>query len=132
MTLLELSVDVTRIAESLEKIVFLLEKLVYPPPAPELKVQQATVDDLYTASPEALQQMQEHVRDFAQLHRVVPGSEAFDRELLEWESQQRSLHGENWKGPDWAEAFIAAAQGGPGRSDRASADTGSTAERSTG
>ena len=108
MTLVELHVDLARVAQALEKIVYLLEKLVYPPPPPEVPVQQATLDDLHTISPEDHQRIGEEVMAFAELHRVVPGSEAFDRELVDWEQRQRSLNGERWEAPDWVAAFTAA------------------------
>ena len=112
MTLVELHVDVARVANALEKIVSLLEKLVLPPPPADLKIRQATVDDLRIVTPEDQVRMLQEQMAFGELHRVVPGSEAFDRELVVWEQEQRSLHGEEWKAPDWAAAFVAAQQQG--------------------
>src|SRR5215471_11671633 len=112
MKLLEIQVDLSRVADALERIVFLLEKLVFPPPPADLKIAQATLDDLHVVTPEDQARIQQEQMAFAELHRVLPGSEAFDRELLDWEERQRSIHGEKWQAPDWAAAFVAAAGGG--------------------
>ena len=115
MTLFEIHADVARVATALERIVFLLEKLVFPPEPAEVKVQQATLDDLRVVSPEVTERMHEAQMRFAEFHRVVPNSEAFAYELLAWEEEQRSIHGENWEPPDWAEIFASAYRGtGPG------------------
>lgn len=105
MTLVELHVDVGRIADALEKIVFLLEKLVFPPLPADVKVTQATLDDLHIVTPEDVARIAEDRERFAEIHRVVPGSEAFDAALLDWEAEQKELHGEGWEPPDWAEIF---------------------------
>lgn len=115
MTLVELHVDVGRIADALEKIQFLLEKLVFTPAPADVKVQQATLDDLHIITPDDLARQQAEQMAFAELHRVVPGSEAFDQELLEYADRQRSIHGVDWEAPDWAQAFIQAAGGRPVR-----------------
>lgn len=110
MTLVELHVDVARVADALEKLVFLVEKLVYPPAPMNASVQPATLADLYTPTEQDHLRIKNQQSAFAELHRVMPGSEAFDRELLLWEEEQRRIHGEEWKAPDWAFAFGAAAQ----------------------
>jgi len=51
MTLVELHVDVARVANALEKIAELLEKLVCEPPEADIPVQQSTLDDLHDTSP---------------------------------------------------------------------------------
>src|SRR5215471_1885908 len=101
MTLVELHVDLSRAADALERIALLLEKLVYPPAPAELKVHQATLDDLHIVTPEDQARMVAQQIAFGELHRVVPGSEAFEKYVLDWEEQQRSLHGEEWQAPDW-------------------------------
>lgn len=111
MTLVEFHVDVGRIADALEKIVYLLEKLVIPPLPADVKVTQATLDDLHIVSPEDVAKMAQDQARFAEIHRVVPGSEAFDAVLLDWEAEQRELHhGEDWKPPPWAEILAAASR----------------------
>lgn len=109
MTLFELHVDVGRIADALEKIVFLLEKLVYPPKPPEVKVEQATLDDIhYPSEEEYIRQMAE-MQEFAARYHVVPGSEAFGEALLMWEEEQKRLYGDEWQPPkDWRSVFAQA------------------------
>jgi len=107
MTLVELHVDLSRAADALEKIVFLLEKLAFPPPAAEVEVHQATLDDLHIVTPEDQERIAQEQLAFAERYRVVPGSEAFARELAAWEEEQRSLHGQDWQAPDWAAVFAA-------------------------
>jgi len=107
MTLVELHVDLSRTADALERIAFLLEQLAFPPKAQAAPVIQATVDDLHTVSPEDYASMRAEQMAFAERYRVVPGSEAFARELAAWEQEQRSLHGEAWQAPDWAAVFAA-------------------------
>lgn len=126
MTLVELHVDVARVANALEQIVDLLKKLVEVPPERDVKVHQATLDDLHIVSPEDLARQQQEQMAFAELHRVVPGSEAFDQELLEYAQRQRSIHGEDWQAPDWAEAFITAAGGRPVRERAEERETSSS------
>ena len=110
MTLVELHVDVGRIADALEKIQFLLEKLVYPPAPADIKVRQATLDDLHTVSEEDVTRMQAEQADFAARFRVTPGSPAMMQALADWEGEQRSIHGENWEAPeDWMSIFARAA-----------------------
>ena len=108
MTLLEVHSDVSRIADALERIVFLLEKLVLDSPPQDVKVVQATLDDLHIIDPEETQRIADAAMRFAELHRVVPGSQAFAEELLYWEAQQKEIHGEKWEAPDWAEIFAGA------------------------
>lgn len=111
MTLVEFHVDVGRIADALEKIVYLLEKLVIPPLPADVKVAQATLDDLHIVTPEDTARMKEDQMRFAAIHRVVPNSEAFDAAVLDWEAEQRELHhGEDWKPPDWAEILASASR----------------------
>lgn len=126
MTLVDLHVDMGRVADALEKIAFLLEKLAYPPLPADLKVIQATLDDLHVVSEDDILRQQAEQMAFAELHRVVPGSEAYDQELINWQKQQRNIHGEKWEAPDWAEAFIRAAGGRPHRepADEAAAPAG--------
>ena len=102
MTLVELHVDLARVADALERIVFLLEKLVFPPPPAEVKIHQATLDDLHTATPEEIARMQAEQMEFAERYRVVPNSPAMMQALMDWETEQRSLYGEDWQAPeDW-------------------------------
>jgi hypothetical protein len=117
MTLVDLHVDVGRVADALEKIVYLLEKLAFPPSPAPAQVQQATLDDLHIVTADDHQRIQEQWIAFAERYRVVPGSDAFFRELVGWEEEQRSIHGQEWQAPDWAAAFTAAARsaGGAGR-----------------
>lgn len=100
MTLVELHLDVSRVANALEKIASLLEKLVFEPRPQEVKVHQATLDDLHTVTEEDVARMQAEQMDFAERFRVVAGSPAMMRSLVDWEDQQRSIHGEKWQGPD--------------------------------
>ena len=124
MTLLELKVDIGRVADSLEKIVFLLEKLVFPPPPADVKVEQATLDDLRTVAPEDIERMRGEQAEFAERYNVVPGSPAFAQALMHWEEQQKAIYGEEWKAPDdWRTILAAAERGGPGREE-----TGAAAE----
>lgn len=76
MTLVELKVDLGRVADSLEKIVFLLEKLVFPPPPADVKVTQAKLDDLHIVTPEDTERMREEQAEFAERYQVVPNSPA--------------------------------------------------------
>jgi hypothetical protein len=111
MTLLELHADFSRVADALEKIVFLLEKLVFPPPPADVKVRQATLDDLHTTSEEDIAWMQADQKEFAERFGVVPGSPAMMQVMVDWEDQQRSIHGEDWQRPDkeaWRSIFAAA------------------------
>lgn len=113
MTLLELHVDVARVADALERIVFLLEKLVFPPRPADVKVHQATLDDLHTVTPEDVARMGAEQMEFAERFRVVPGTPAMSQAVQEWEAEQRSLYGEDWQAPeDWRTIFAAAARGG--------------------
>jgi hypothetical protein len=108
-SLIQFNIDITRVADSLERLVFLVEKLVFPPPPPELKVQQATLDDLHTVSPEDLARIQAEQMEFAERFRVVPGSPAMMQALADWEAEQRSLYGEAWEAPqDWRSILAAA------------------------
>src|SRR5215471_3003867 len=102
MTLLELHMDVARVANALEKIAELLEKLVTEPPPADIQVQQSTLDDLYDASPERIGRMQAEQQEFAERYRVTPGSPAMRKALMDWEAEQRMLYGEKWQAPkDW-------------------------------
>lgn len=117
MTLLELHADVGRVADALEKIVFLLEKLVFPPPLGDVKVEQATLDDLHIVTEEDVIRMREEQQAFAERYQVVPNSPAEAQALIYWEEQQRSIYGEEWKAPDDWRAIMAQAgrESGPGR-----------------
>lgn len=111
MSLIDIRVDMGRVADALEKIVFLLEKLVFPPPPADVKVHQATLDDLHTTGEADIARMQADQMDFAEKFRVVPGSPAMRQALVDWEDQQRSIHGEEWKAPEgeeWRSIFAAA------------------------
>src|SRR5215471_15281185 len=109
MTLVELHVEINRVADALEKIVFLLEKLVFPPTNPPVSVQQSTLDDLHIVTPQDHQRNLEEQAAFAERYRVVPGSEAFTYALQLWEEEQRSIYGEAWEAPqDWRTIFAAA------------------------
>lgn len=128
MTLIEFHADVSRIANALEQLVSLVEKLVCEPPERDVKVQQATLDDLHTTSEEDIARMQAEQADFAERFRVVPGSEAFRRELIAYEVRMREIHGEGWEPPDWA-AIMAQADREIGQS-RVEADAAAqTADR---
>lgn len=114
MTLVELHLDVARIGDALEKIALLLEKLAFePPPREDVKVHQATLDDLHTTSEEDVQRMQAEQMDFAERYRVLPGSPAMMQALVDWEDQQRSIHGENWQAPDDWRSILAAIERDP-------------------
>jgi hypothetical protein len=116
MTLFEFHVELGRVADALEKIVFLLEKLVLLPPAAEVRVQQATLDDLHIVTAEDDQRMREEQQAFAARYCVVPGSEAFARELVSWEEDQRRIHGEQWQAPeDWQKILASAERNRSGR-----------------
>lgn len=109
MTLVELHVDMSRIADALERIQFLLEKLVLTPAPADVKVQQATLDDLHTVTEEDVERIQAEQQAFAERYRVVPGSPAMMQALRDWEAQQRSIYGEDWEAPeDWRKLFAAA------------------------
>ena len=131
MTLVELHVDVARVADALERIVFLLEKLVFPPAPAEVKVQQATLDDLHSMSEEDYARIQAEQAAFAERYRVVAGSPAMMQALVEWEDEQRSLYGKEWKAPDdWRSILAAVERSG---SVREPAETAAAAgERSSG
>lgn len=106
MTLLQVSVDLARVADALEKIVFLLEKLTLPPQPADVQVHQATVEDLHVVSPEDVERITAEQADFAERYRVVPNSPAMAREIMAWEAEQRKLYGEEWKAPeDWKGIF---------------------------
>ena len=129
MTLLELHADVGRVADALEKLVFLLEKLVFPPPR-DVKVQQATLDDLRFTTPDDVARMQTEQAEFAERYNVVPGSDAFDLAILmDWEQQQKGIHGQGWKPPEDWRKIMAQAQRQEGES-RTEADAATqTADR---
>lgn len=116
MALVELTTDLTRVADALERIAFLLDRLVYPPLAADVKeVHQATLDDLHVVTPEDLERINEEQVAFAQRYRVVPGSEAMALALKAWEDEQRSVYGETWQPPeDWRTVFAAAGRGQSG------------------
>jgi hypothetical protein len=124
MTLLEFHADLTRVADSLEKIAFLLEKLVFPPTPADVRVHQATLDDLHVVSPEEVERIQAEQDQFAAAHRVVPGSPAMSREIQAWMEEQKRIHGDEWQAPqdeEWKAIFAgsyAAPSAGPHRSDR--------------
>lgn len=121
MTLFEFHADVARVANALDRIVFLLEKLVIAPPPRDVRVEKATLDDLHVIEPEEIARMQAERERFAEMHRVVPGSEAFVDDLFAWEAEQRRINGQDWKAPDWASTFTAA---GGGRAVREPSDPG--------
>lgn len=124
MALIELHVELTRVADSLEKIVFLLEKLVFPPPPAAPSVRQSTLDDLHIVTAEDHQRMTEEQAAFAERYQVVPGSEAMAQALQAWEDEQRSVYGETWQAPeDWKTIFAAAERAH--RADRKPAGPGS-------
>jgi hypothetical protein len=111
MTLLELHVDVARVADALERIAFLLERLVFPPSPADVKVHQATLDDLHTVTPEDIARMGAEQMEFAERFRVVPGSPAMMQALQDWEAEQRSLYGKDWQAPEDWRTILAAARG---------------------
>ena len=123
MALFEIKVELNRVAEALERIVYLLERLVYPPPAGEVKVQQATLDDLHIITPEDQGRIAEEQAAFAERYQVVPGSPAFSQALQEWEEEQRSIYGENWQAPEDWRAIWLAVEGGDRRKPAGSAGT---------
>ena len=112
MTLVELHVDVARVADALERLVFLLEKLVFPPAPANPQVRQSTLDDLHTVSEADIARMQTEQQDFAERYRVVPGSPAMMQAIKQWEAEQRSLYGEEWQAPEDWRAILAAAERG--------------------
>ena len=119
MTLLEFHADLTRVADSLERIASLLEKLVFPPQPADVQVHQATLDDLHVVSPEDVERIHAGQAEFAERHRVVPNSPAMDREILAWIEEQKRIHGEQWEAPqdeEWKAIFArsyAASGAGP-------------------
>lgn len=116
MPLVEWHVEMNRVADALERIAYLLERLVYPPLPADIQVQQATLKDLHFITPEDHARITEEQAAFAARYQVVPGSEAFADALAEWEREQRSLYGENWQPPDdWRSIFREAAEGAGGR-----------------
>ena len=92
-----------RLADALERLVFLVEKLVLPPPAPDVNsVHAATLDDLHMPTEEDTIRMQQEQQDFADLRQVMPNTPAFAREMIAWMEEQRYVHGEQWQPPqDW-------------------------------
>lgn len=112
MTLVELHVDLARVANALDRIAELLEKLAIPPIPADIKVHQATLDDLHTVSEADLIRMQAEQLAFAERYRVAPNSPAMSEALRDWEEQQRSIHGEGWQPPEDWKAIYAAAGGG--------------------
>jgi hypothetical protein len=125
VTLVELHLDVTRIADALEKLVFLVERMVYPPPPAEIKIQQATMDDLRFVGEEVIMQMQQEKSEFAQRYNVMPDSPAFAQAIQDWESQMRKIHGEEWKAPEDWKGIFARAQAASGAGG---VEAGSSAE----
>ena len=116
MTLIEIKVEMGRVADALERIEFLLERLAYPPSSPQAPVQQATLDDLHIVTPEDHQRMAEEQQAFAERHQVVPGSPAMAQALIDWEEAQRNLYGNHWQAPqDWKAVFVAAERDRSGR-----------------
>jgi hypothetical protein len=119
VTLVEFHADLSRVADSLEKIAFLLDKLVYPPPPTDVQVHQATLEDLHVVAPEDIERIQAEQAEFAAKHRVVPGSPAFEAEIAAWIEEQKRIHGEQWEAPkdeEWKAIFAgsyAAASAGP-------------------
>ena len=112
MTLVELHVDIARVADALERIVFLLDKLVFPVPAEPVTVQQATLDDLHITTEEDVVRMRAEQEELAERFRVTPGSPAMMQALVAWEDQQRSIHGQEWKAPeDWRAIFAGIERG---------------------
>jgi hypothetical protein len=108
VTILEVHADVSRIADSLEKLVFLLEKLVFPPPPPDLKVEQATLDDLRYVGEEEILKMQREKQALAERFNVIADSPAFVAAAQQWEIDQRRIHGEAWEPPDWRGVYQSA------------------------
>lgn len=119
MTLLELNADMGRVADALEKLVFLLERLVFPPPPANLKVQQATLDDLHMPTEESTVKMREEQQQFAERYQVAPNTPAFAQALIYWEEQQKAIYGDEWQAPeDWRSILAQAErQGGQGRTE---------------
>jgi len=112
MTLVQLNFDLGRVADALDRIVFLLEKLAFPPVPDKPEVYQATLDDLHIITPEDVARIHEEQEEFAARYNVVPGSEAYMQAILDWEESERNLHGENWQPPqDWRAIFAEAERG---------------------
>jgi|SRR5215472_14599588 len=106
MSLIDIHVEMGRVADALEKIVYLLEKLVLPPPARDVKVHQATVEDLHFVTEEDVMRMQAEQRDFSERNQVAVGSPAMMAAVADWERLQREIHGEEWQAPkDWRSIF---------------------------
>jgi len=115
MTLVEFHADVSRLADALERIVFLLEKLVFPSAPADVQVHQATLDDLHVFTPEDQARIVAEQAAFAERYRVTPGSPAMMEALRDWEAEQRSVYGEEWQAPDdWRTILAAARAGVPG------------------
>jgi hypothetical protein len=132
MPLIEIRTDLTRVADALERIAYLLERLVYPPLPADIQVQQATLQDLHIVTPEDHQRMTEEQAAFAARYHVMPGSEAFGDALADWEAEQRSLYGENWQAPDdWRKVFREAAEATGGRPHFRAAEEAAPGSRGT-
>jgi hypothetical protein len=99
-----------RVADALEKLVFLLEKLVFPPPPRDVKVIQADLDDLKVVGEEEILKMREEKTEFARRYQVMPDSPAFGQAILDWENQMRNIHGEEWRPPEDWRSILAQAQ----------------------
>jgi hypothetical protein len=132
MTLIEVKVELSRVADSLERLVFLLERLVYPPLPANIHVHQATLDDLKVVTPDDIERMTREQQAFAERYQVVPGSEAMTEALQDWEEAQKRLYGENWQAPeDWKTIFAVADihRGGGTPAGPAAAQTPDAAKR---
>jgi hypothetical protein len=120
MTILEVHADLGRVAKALERIADLLHRLAYPPPPAEIKVQQATLEDLHIVTPADVAKMEEEKKEFAARYGVMPDSEAMLAVLQhQWEQEHRGSYG-NTESIDWRDIYAraqeaGAARPGPGR-----------------
>ena len=121
MSLVEIKVDLNRVADALEKIQFLLEKLVFAPVPDTRDFRQSTLDDLHIVSEEDHQRVIEEQAAFAERYRVVPGSPAMAQALMDWEAEQRHVYGEKWQAPNDWRTILAEAERSGGRAGTTSA-----------
>ncbi len=101
MTLLDLSVELTRTNEFLsrmavaeERIADALERLSPRLPDFPRQTYKATVSDLLDVSPAAVQSRLDAMNDFADRNQVSPQTEAFRAKVTEYEDAIRKEYGQ--------------------------------------